>query len=363
MLRNFVIIAACAFAVASGSIAGTSVSAVGSNSFASPTPTVSRTPLGTPAPSSTPQPAATPTLSDLQTAVRQRLFDPAARRGRVGVKIVSLATGKVIVEQDSDKYFTPASNMKNFTVAAAFERLGPNFKFVTSVYAATPVDATGTVKGDLRIFGRGDISMSTFFATTAKTPDIYYERMDRLADVIVAAGVKRIEGSLVADESYFTGNAVPYTWEWDDLQWKDGEEISALPINNNAVDLVVRGGRRGDPCGVEILPPTPSYQVVNNCVVGGSGVNIAVKKALDRNIVTISGTMASNEKWSQPITVTHPADVYVSMLKERLEKKGLVITGSARTMTAGARAVEQTELARIESPPFSEIAAKTMKPS
>ena len=149
------------------------------------------TPLGTPSqatlPEPTPIPASTPTVADLQSSIRQRLFDPAARRGRVGVKIVSLASGKVVFDQDSEKYFVPASNMKNFTVAAAFERLGPNYRFVTSVYAMSLVDPSGAVKGDLRILGRGDVSFSTFFATKpASDPDVYYERMDALADRIIA---------------------------------------------------------------------------------------------------------------------------------------------------------------------------------
>ena len=76
----------------------------------SPTPTASPSP--TPA-------VAVQTLSDLQFRLRQALARPDVRRGMVGVKIASLATGKVIFEENAEKYFMPASNMKNFTVAAA----------------------------------------------------------------------------------------------------------------------------------------------------------------------------------------------------------------------------------------------------
>lgn len=350
---------------------------------ATPTPTVSRgrvvtttpTPLGTPEPGNivppetgtkpTPTPAATPTLADLETAIRQRLFDPAARRGRVGIKIVSLTSGKTILEQDADKYFMPASNMKNFTVATALEKLGPTFKFVTSIYAAAP-DSSGTVKGDLRVYGRGDVSISPPFATAdPNSVDIYYERMDRLADAIVAAGVKRIDGGLVADESYFSGHAVPYTWEWDDMQSYDGAEVSALPLNLNAVTLIIRGGKAGQPCSVELGPPTLVYQITNTCVTAAAGSHRAVglDKALERNSVVVSGTIAAGERWATSISVTRPAENFVAMLKQRLEKKGVVVTGSTRTMLPGTNPTEQTEIAHLDSPPFSEIAAKTMKPS
>src|SRR3954452_1956798 len=77
------------------------------------------------------------TLDDLRAKIRSRMLAPEAARGRVGIKITSLNSGKVVFENDSEKYFIPASNMKNFTVAAALEKLGPDFRFVTSVYAET----------------------------------------------------------------------------------------------------------------------------------------------------------------------------------------------------------------------------------
>ncbi|HTK37415.1 MAG TPA: D-alanyl-D-alanine carboxypeptidase, partial [Pyrinomonadaceae bacterium] len=147
-----------------------------------PTPVPKPTVVITTNPTPTPTPTATPpaqTLSDLQARIRARLTQPEAQRGQVGVKIISLNSGKVIYDENSEKYFMPASNMKNFTVAAAMERLTPDFHFVTSVYAPQP-DANGTVKGDLRIYGRGDVSISTAFNNGD-----YYKGLDNLVDKIV----------------------------------------------------------------------------------------------------------------------------------------------------------------------------------
>jgi len=222
------------------------VVAVFVHSLAAQTATSTRaTSSPTPTPAASAQKTPTPqTIEDLRTKIRNRMLSQDVARGRVGIKITSLNNGKVIFENDSEKYFIPASNMKNFTVAAALEKLGPDFRFVTSVYAAAKPDA------NLRIFGRGDISISTAFNNGD-----YYKGIDNLVDKIAAAGVKRIEGDLIGDESYFKGNPVPYTWEWDDVQWYDGAEISALPINNNAVDLIVKpGATKGSPCEVSVLP-------------------------------------------------------------------------------------------------------------
>ena len=53
----------------------------------------------------------------------------------VGVKVVSLDTGRVLFEENAHKLLRPASNMKLYTVAAALDRLSPDYRFVTSVYA------------------------------------------------------------------------------------------------------------------------------------------------------------------------------------------------------------------------------------
>ncbi|MBK8466497.1 MAG: D-alanyl-D-alanine carboxypeptidase/D-alanyl-D-alanine-endopeptidase [Chloracidobacterium sp.] len=320
--------------------------------------TASPTPAASPIKSPTP----VQTLDDLRAKIRNRMLSPEAARGRVGIKITSLNSGKVIFENDAEKYFIPASNMKNFTVAAALEKLGPDFRFVTSVYAAAKPDASGTIKGDLRIFGRGDISISTAFNNGD-----YYKGIDNLVDKIVAAGVKRIEGDLVGDESYFKGNAVPYTWEWDDLQWYDGAEISALPVNNNALDLTVKpGASTGGQCVINILPQTSLMPIVNTCTTTSASQprTLKVFKPLGRNVLEISGMMPSNDKgFTGYIAITRPAEMFIELLRQRLLLKNIVFTGKTRIDQFKLPNSEPVEITTLESPPFSLIAAKTMKPS
>src|SRR5215204_1390364 len=200
------------------------------------------------------------TIFDLQAKIRRTLLHPDLRRGSIGVKIAALDSEKVVFENDAEKYFMPASNMKSFTVAAAMEKLSPNFRFITSVFANSQPDASGTIKGDLTVFGRGDVSFSTAFYDSD-----YYKGLDNLADKIVAAGVKRVEGNLVGDESYFTGSPIPTGWEWDDLQWYYGAEVSALPLNDNALDLTVKPGSVGAPCTVNLLPFNSVVRIINTC--------------------------------------------------------------------------------------------------
>ena len=333
-----------------------------------PTATPSPSPTSTSAPTPTPKVFQIQTLDHLQSKIRQRMFALDVRRGRIGIKIVSLASSKVVFENDSEKYFMPASNQKNFTVATAFERLGPEFRFITSVYSASRPDESGAIRGDLRIFGRGDVSVSTaFFGTSPDDPSTYYKGLDRLAERIAAAGVKRIEGSIVADESYFRGFYIPDTWEWDDLQNYYGAEISALPLNDNAVDLAVRPGAVGTPCVVTISPPNTLFQINNTCTTTNSSSprSLSVTKRIDRNVLDISGTMSVSDSVSrQSVTVTKPAELFAAILKQRLDAAGITVAGGSRVLPPNMKAENgDVEIARLESVPFRDIAARTMKPS
>src|SRR5678815_2118055 len=172
------------------------------------------------------------TLPELQARIREVLAKPELSSAMVGIKVVSLDNGRVLFEENATKLLRPASNMKLYTVAAALDRLSPDFRFSTSVYATTRPDAAGVVHGNLTIYGRGDPSIAARFNSGD-----YLKGIDDLATRIVAAGVKRVDGDLVGDESYFVGPQYGSGWEWEDLQWYYGAEVSALTVNDNALDL------------------------------------------------------------------------------------------------------------------------------
>lgn len=323
-----------------------------------PTPTV------TPAPITAPTPVSGQSSTDLQNKIRLALARPQLQRGQVGIKIVSLNTNKTIFEQNAEKYFMPASNMKSYTVAAAIERLSPDFRFVTSVFANKTPDTNGTLKGDMTIYGRGDVSFSTAFYEGD-----YYKGLDALATKIAQTGIKRIEGDLVGDDSYFSGNPTPFGWEWDDMQWYYGAEISALPINNNSVDLYVKPSSVGALCNVQVLPLNPVIKIQNTCVTTANSVkrDLKITKKLDQNILEISGSMPANDKaYEGYISVSRPAEMFIALLRQLLEKKGIIITGQNRLINPKLKVLSQVapiEITRIESVPLSIIAQKTMKPS
>src|ERR1700739_4489213 len=129
-----------------------------------------------------------------------------ANKGEWGLLIVDAETGETLYELNADRYFVPASNMKLFTTALALAKLGPDYRFHTTLESHATISPEGVLSGDLLLVGRGDPNLSN-----RKFPYDLKEEFDgppekvlaELADALVAKGLKEIAGAVVGDDSYF----------------------------------------------------------------------------------------------------------------------------------------------------------------
>src|SRR5215217_6771584 len=300
------------------------------------------------------------TLPELRSKIAEVLAKPELSSAMVGIKVVSLDNGRVLFEENATKLLRPASNMKLYTVAAALDRLSPDYRFVTSVYAATRPDSYGVVHGDLTIYGRGDPSIAARFNNGD-----YFKGIDDLAARIVAAGIKRVEGDIVGDESYFVGPKYGSGWNWEDLTWYYGAEITPLTANDNALDLFIKPGTAiGQPALITTGPPDPLLTIVNKVTTSakGSKREFSIHRGLGENTITITGSIPLEDRgYTGGIGISHPGLLFVYMIRSSLAQKGVTITGASRIGVSSNAA--QNEIATLQSPPFSMIAAQTLKPS
>jgi D-alanyl-D-alanine carboxypeptidase/D-alanyl-D-alanine-endopeptidase (penicillin-binding protein 4) len=319
----------------------------------------------------------------LQARIDEILTRPELSQALVAVKVISLDSGRVLFEDNAIKLLRPASNMKVYTVAAALDRLSPDYRFVTSVYAPAPPDAAGVIHGDLTVYGRGDPSIAARFNNGD-----YFKAIDELANRIVAAGVKRVEGDLVGDESYFVGPQYGAGWEWEDLTWYYGAEISALTVNDNALDLFVKPGLEpGSKALITTGPPDPLLTIINQVTTApkGSRRDLTVHRDLGKDVLSVSGSIAVDDRgYTGGVGISHPALLFVYLLRASLAQRGVSISGKSRTigasnqtlLTAGTTVISsgngsaatvpnlvRAEIATLQSPPLSVIAGQTLKPS
>jgi D-alanyl-D-alanine carboxypeptidase/D-alanyl-D-alanine-endopeptidase (penicillin-binding protein 4) len=308
------------------------------------------------------------TLAELQERLTQRLAAPEAAAAFWGVKIVSLDTGKTLFERDALKLFSPASNSKLFTVALALDRLGADYRIKTSLYAAVRPTPGGVLRGDLIVYGRGDPCLNA----RLHHEDIF-AALEPLVAGLAQAGVRRIRGDLVGDESFFRGPRYGSGWEWEDLETAYGAEISALTINDNTVKLTaVPGDRAGAPCKLTLSPPTACITLTNLTRTGERGGvrRIHLERALAGNGVEVSGSLPLGApQFLDEVPVHNPAALFLGWFREALKRRGISVDGGSRVVTwregpkRGAGGSNCVELAALESLPMRDLAREVLKPS
>ena len=301
-------------------------------------------------------------ISDLRARLSDYIAQPRFSAAAWGIKIISLDTGKILFERNAGKLMKPASNAKLYTGALALDRLGPNHRIRTSLLATAQPDTAGTLKGDLIVYGRGDPSFAARFNNGS-----YQKSLEPLVEAVAEAGIKQIEGSLIGDASYFHGPPFGSGWAWDDLQSYYGAEVAALTVEDNVLDLIVRPGpNMGDPCQITVNPGTTFVKFINQTKTAAKGASrsIAIYRPIGDNTVYLSGSLPlDSSNHTDAVTVHEPAGLFVSLLKDALERRGITVTGKPRGETHPLDLSKLVELGSVRSRPLSEILSKMLKPS
>lgn len=257
------------------------------------------------------------------------LLDPVVRgrAGRIAVAVYSVDRRAPLYLHNADASLLPASNMKLYTTAAALARLGPDYRFTTSLYADGPIRPDGTLDGNLVLVGRGDPSLSGRFYGDSAT---YV--FDRFARDLRDRGVRRVTGDLIGDASYFEREPVAPGWDEGNLLWWYGARSSALSFNDNVVVIEVRpGGSVGSTSDVEFVPRTGGLALVNRVQTVGrrGGRSIGVKRRPDLEGYEIWGRIPIDSRpLRYVVAVDNPPAYAVSVFRDRLERAGIAVEGN-----------------------------------
>ncbi len=304
--------------------------------------------------------------------IEQILSDRDVARGLWGVAVVSLRDGKVVYALNADKLFTPASNTKLFTTAAALALIGPNYTFRTTVETSGNLDKYGRLTGDLTLVGRGDPNLSgrvlPYFLRTERTlPAI--KALEGLADQLVQRGLKFIDGDVVADDSFYVFERYGEGWAQDDLVWEWGAPVSALTVNDNVVYVsIMPADHPGDRAFVTVTPYADYYRIDNRVMTTPPGTGprrIYINREPGSNLLTLWGNMPADDNGAnEALAIEDPADFAAQLFRSLLQRRGVVIYGRARarhnelanlstfsvTAMASARGGEERPFPRAASP-------------
>jgi D-alanyl-D-alanine carboxypeptidase/D-alanyl-D-alanine-endopeptidase (penicillin-binding protein 4) len=160
----------------------------------------------------------------LQGRLARALAVPQVAKATSSAIAVDLLTGTVIFERNADLSLVPASNEKLAVAYAALVGLGPEFRIPTDVLGRGRL-VESVWRGDLILKGYGDPTLST-------------HGLRKLARQLRAAGIRRVTGRIVGDESHFDARRVGPGWKsWYYIN--ESPALSALTVD--------RGQYRGRP--------------------------------------------------------------------------------------------------------------------
>lgn len=169
----------------------------------------------------------------LVAAITPLMVDAITRAGDAGVSGIHVidADGRVLFDSGGTAPLLPASTAKLVTAAAALAAFGPDHTFTTELRAAPPGPG-GVVTGDVLLVGGGDPTLvSQAFIDQRVDPDRPQTPIAALADQVVAAGITRIDGSVVGHDDYLEGTPLARGWPPRYL-----EDLDATPISGLTVD-------------------------------------------------------------------------------------------------------------------------------
>jgi D-alanyl-D-alanine carboxypeptidase/D-alanyl-D-alanine-endopeptidase (penicillin-binding protein 4) len=312
--------------------------------------------------------ANTPADAELARQIDRELDVSEFSTARWGIFVQSMRDGRVLYARNAGQPIIPASNMKIYTTAIALDLLGADYRWRTSVYATASPDASGTLAGDLVLYGRG-------------APDFSSERskdgpaaMAQLADALYRRGLRRVRGRIVGDESYFRGEPLGDGWLWNDVQWYFGAEVSALSVNDNAVTINVRpAGKTTDSTSIKIDPDTDYVHIHNetNVVASGASATLGITRGLSDNEVRVWGDFpAASRGLGARLSIHQPALWAATLFRQMLKERGITIEGETELRDARSHAEKagfdpssSVELAAVSGKSLGEIVRSTNKES
>jgi D-alanyl-D-alanine carboxypeptidase/D-alanyl-D-alanine-endopeptidase (penicillin-binding protein 4) len=274
----------------------------------------------------------------LSTKIAKILWNaPAAQQAFWGIHIVDLKTGATVYSKNAEQFFTPASNTKLFSTALALTRLGPDYRFRTTITSPVQPDESGRVT-ELRFVGGGDPNLSGRVLPYAykSEPADPLRFVQQFADQLVEQGLRFVDGDIIGDDSAYSHEPFPDGWALDDPVYDYGVPVSALFLNDGLFTMRLTPTTPGQPPTID-CSPMPEGLVIHNRAVTGLITKLKFDRLPGSNELTVSGSIA--EAQEESLGMEDPTWFAASALRQALIKRGVRVSGVARVEHTSAPGV------------------------
>lgn len=137
------------------------------------------------------------------------------------------ADGRTIFEDRAEQAVAPASVQKLIVAATALDALGPQYRYHTLFSAPDAIAADGALQGDLWVIGSGD-------------PSLQSADLRNGVAMLGRAGLRRIEGRIVVDDTVLRGPPLNPHWTPDDAGQDYAAPTSAISVDGDTIESEVQ---------------------------------------------------------------------------------------------------------------------------
>ncbi|MFO0871662.1 MAG: D-alanyl-D-alanine carboxypeptidase/D-alanyl-D-alanine-endopeptidase [Pirellulales bacterium] len=306
---------------------------------------------------------------------------PRYKHARWGILFVDVASGQTLYALHPDQLFVPASVTKCYTVAAALDALGSDYRFETPVRRRGEVDRDGTLHGDLILVASGDLTLG---GRTTEQGEIAFTDndhtyangsretqlttphplagLDELARQVLASGIHRVTGNVLIDDRLF---------DKAEGSGSGPGRVTPIQVNDNVIDFTIEPTEPGQLARVTWRPPSAGLRVETHVqTVARDEKVVTWIRDFGQGRIYVHGQIPQGSApqvrvFEVPDAATHAR----TLLVEALQRQGISVQTAALAentpadLPPRAQVAELPVVARLVSPPFAENARLILKVS
>lgn len=305
--------------------------------------------------------------SRIQKALSLLEGSEAMQHAIYSLYVVDNKTGEIVVDKNSKYGLAPASCQKIITCATAFEILGKNYTYTTTIMYDGEIDKE-VLKGNVYIIGSGDPSLgSNRYTNTTKNVIL-----SKIKEALVQKGIKIIQGNVIVEDACLGTQAIPNEWVWQDIGNYYGAGVWGFNWCENKFDIQLKcSGKEGDTVYIDtILLPQPAVTLTSELTVGkeSSGDNAYVYMPPYSVTGYVRGTIPPHKKtFTIRGSMPYPTNVFLNALKNDLNASGISCTGQwLHTLFSPLQyqlSSSKKILIQLHSPPLDSLAYEFMQKS
>jgi serine-type D-Ala-D-Ala carboxypeptidase/endopeptidase (penicillin-binding protein 4) len=271
-------------------------------------------------------------------------------RIRTSIAVWDAESGDRIFSRGADKVLRPASVMKLATTGAALLAFGPEHELTTDVLVEWRSGRRGAVPASLVVRGGFDPGLS------ARDHDGDPEAaLKELADQVVEAGISRVYGDLVLDDTAAVGARHHPSWGWKsgNYDWWMAP-VSSLMLNDNCVDVTALPGPAvGAPAILRTSPTTGAARFHNRLTTVAKRKSHRIRFAsadTEGRIPVLGGVLTHSTGYTASLACVDPVEYFGDVFRRVLAERGVRVDGRivAMTRTPDAPAANRPPAARLE---------------